>query len=92
MFDPTERDINPFLIRNGIRTMKKLVVALAIHDKDVTTAKPARGTLHVWTGRTLPFEERLGPKLTDTMSFASPRSPNSGSLSLCCPTCEDLPR
>ena len=26
------------------------------------------------------------------MSFASPRSPNSGSSSLCHPTCEDLPR
>ena len=62
LFDPPERDVNLFLIRTGIRTMKKLILALAIHDKDVTMAKPARVTLLVWTGLTLPFEERLGPK------------------------------
>ena len=62
LFDPTERDSNPLLIRTGIRTMKKLVLALAIHDKDVTMAKPARVTLLVWTGLTLLFEDRLGLK------------------------------
>ena len=62
LFDPTERNVNPFLIRTGIRTMKKLVLALAIHDKNVTMAKPARVTLIAWTGLTLPFEERPGPK------------------------------
>ena len=41
MFDPTERDVDPFLIRTGIRTMKKLVLTSAIHDKYVTMAKPA---------------------------------------------------
>ena len=44
--NPTERDVNPFLIRTGIRTMTELVLALAIHDKDITMAKPARVTLH----------------------------------------------
>ena len=62
LFDPTVRNVNPFLIRTGIRTMRKLVLALAIHDKDVTMAKPARVSLIARTGRTLPFEERLGPK------------------------------
>ena len=62
LFDSTERDVNPFLIRTGIRSVKKLVLALAIHDKDVTMAKPARVVLLVRTGLTLPFEERLGPK------------------------------
>ena len=38
---PTERDVNPFLIRTGIRTMMELVLALAIHDKNVTMVKPA---------------------------------------------------
>ena len=62
LFDPTERDVNPFLIRTGIRTMTELILALTIHDKDVTMAKPARVTVIVWTGLTLPFEKRLGPK------------------------------
>ena len=92
LFDPTERDVNPFLIRTGIRTMKKLVLALAIHDKDVTMAKPAGATLLARTELTLPLKSAWVPKLTETMSFASLRSPNSGSLSLCHPTCEDLPR
>ena len=92
LFDPTESDVNPCLIRTRIRTMTELILALTIHDKDVTMAKPARVTVVAWTGLTLPFEERQVPKLTETMSFASPRSPNSGSSSLCHPTCEDLPR
>ena len=41
LFDLTERDVNPFLIRTGIRAMTELVLALTIHDKDVTMAKPA---------------------------------------------------
>ena len=59
LLDPTERDVNPFLIRTGIRTMTELVLALTIHDKDATVAKPARVTVIDWTGLTLPFEERL---------------------------------
>ena len=62
LFDPTERDVNPFLIRTRIRTMTELILTLAIHDKDVTMAKPARVTVIAWTRLTLPFEKRLGPK------------------------------
>ena len=62
LFDPTERDVNPSLIRTGIRTMTELVLALTIHDKDITMAKPARVTLIAWTGVTFPVEERRGPK------------------------------
>ena len=36
LFDPTGRDVNPLLIRTGIRTMIKLVLTLTIHDKNVT--------------------------------------------------------
>ena len=61
LFDPPVRNVNPFLIRTRIRTMRKLVLALTIHDKDVTMAKPARVTLIARTGLTLPFEKRLGP-------------------------------
>ena len=53
LFDPTERDVNPFLARTGIRTMTELILALTIHDQESIIA---------WTGLTLPFEERLGPK------------------------------
>ena len=36
LFDPTERNVNPFLFPTRVRTVKKLVLALAIHDKDVS--------------------------------------------------------
>ena len=62
LFDPTERDVNLFLIRTGIRAMTELILALTIHDKDVTMAKPARVTVIAWTGLTLPFEGRRSPK------------------------------
>ena len=62
LFDPTIRSVSPFLIRTRIRTMRKLVLALTIHDKNVTTARPARVSLIATTGRTLPFEGRLGSK------------------------------
>ena len=60
--DPTERNINPLLFQTGIRTVKKLVLTLAIHDKNVTMAKVARASITVRTGLALPFEERRGPK------------------------------
>ena len=60
--DPTKRNVNPLLFQTGIRTVKKLVLTLAIHDKDVTMAKVARASITVQTGLALPSEERLGPK------------------------------
>ena len=84
--NPTERTVNLFLLRTGIRTVKKLVLALTIHDENVTMAKPARACITVWTGLA------LAPKLTETMSFASLRTPSSGSFSLCHPTCDLLHR
>ena len=62
LFDPTERDVIPFLIRTRIRAKTELILTLTIHDKDVTMAKPARVTVIAWTGLALPFEKRLGPK------------------------------
>ena len=62
LFDPTERDVNPFLVRTRIRTMTELILALTIHDKNVTMAKPALVTVIAWTGLTFPFEKRLSPK------------------------------
>ena len=42
LFDPTERNVDPFLFPTGIRTMKKLVLTSAIHDKNVTMAEAAQ--------------------------------------------------
>ena len=58
--DPTERNVNPLLFQTGIRTVKKLVLALAIHDKNVTMTKAARASFTVRTGLALPSAERLG--------------------------------
>ena len=53
LFDPTERNVNPFL---RIRPMKELVLALAIHDKIVTMAKPTQVAFIIQTGLTPPSE------------------------------------
>ena len=37
--DPTERDVNPFLIQAGIRAVNKLVLTLSIHDHEITMIK-----------------------------------------------------
>ena len=83
LFDPTERNVDPFLFPTAIRTMKKLVLALTIHDKNATMAKTAR-RLHLKTAEL--------PRLTETMSLASPHFPNNGSSSQCQPTHEFHPR
>ena len=60
LFDPTERNVNPLPLQTGIRTVKKLVLTVAIHDKNVTMAKIARAGFTVRTGLALQFEERPG--------------------------------
>ena len=62
LLDPTERNVNPFLFQTRIRTMKKPVLTLAIHDKDVTMAKAAHVGFNVRTGLALPFKECSGAK------------------------------
>ena len=57
--NPTERNVNLLLFQTGIRTVK-LVLTLAIHDKNVTMTKAARASITVRTGLALPTEERLG--------------------------------
>ena len=56
--DPTERYVNPLLFQTGIRTVKELVLTLAIHDNSVTMAKTAQASFTVRTGLALPFAER----------------------------------
>ena len=57
LFDPTERNVDPFLFPARIRTMKKLVLALAIHDKNVTISKTAQMPFIIRTGLTPPSED-----------------------------------
>ena len=42
LFDPTERNVNPFPFLARVRPMKELILAFAIHDKNVTMAKSAK--------------------------------------------------
>ena len=58
LFDPTERNVNPFLLQARIRTMNELVLALTIHDQEITMVKPARISFTVRTGLALPLEAR----------------------------------
>ena len=57
LLDPTERNVDPFLFPTGIRTMKKLVLTSAIHDKNVTMAETAQVSLIIRTGPTPPSED-----------------------------------
>ena len=57
LFDPRERNVNPFLFPTRIPTMKKLVLTLAIHDKNVTMVKPAQVSFIIRTGPTPPSED-----------------------------------
>ena len=56
LFNPTERHVYPFLFPTRVRTMKELVLAMAIHDQNVTMAKPARAFIRR-TGLTPPSED-----------------------------------
>ena len=56
LFDPTERNVNPILFPARVRPMKELVLALTIHDKNVTMVKPTRVAFIRRTGLTLPFK------------------------------------
>ena len=57
LFGSTERNVYPFLFPARIRTMKELVLTLAIHDKNVTMAKAAQGSFIIRTGLTPPSED-----------------------------------
>ena len=56
LFDPTERNVDPFLFPTRIRTMKKLVLTSAIHDKYVM-AETAQVSFNIRTGPTPPSED-----------------------------------
>ena len=57
LFDPTERNVDPFLFSTGIRTMNKLVLTSAIHDKNVTMAETAQVSFIIQAGPTPPSED-----------------------------------
>ena len=57
LFDPTERNVDPFLFSSRIRSMKELILTLAIHDNDITMAKSAKVYFHrIRTGLAPPSE------------------------------------
>ena len=60
--DPMERNVIPLLFQARIRTVKKLVLTLAIHDKYVTMAKTAQVSFTVLTGLAHQSAERSGAK------------------------------
>ena len=60
MFDPTGRNVDPFLFPATVGTMKELVLALTIHDQKITMIKPAPASITVRVGLAIPFEERKG--------------------------------
>ena len=62
LFDPTERNVNPFLFLARVRPMKELILTLAIHDKNVTMVKAAKVSFIVRTGLTPPSEKRRAAK------------------------------
>ena len=51
--DPTERNVNPLQFQARIRTVKKLVLTLDIHDKNVTIS--SQHELASLCGQDLPF-------------------------------------
>ena len=57
LFDPTERNVDPFLSPTRIRTLKKLVLTSAVHDKNVTMAETAQVSFIIRTGLTPPSED-----------------------------------
>ena len=90
MLNPTESNVYLFLFQTGIYTMKKLVLALTIHDENITMVKLARASRAIRTELALPFEKTWVTKLSRNNELG-PRSPNSGSESLCHSTCEFPP-
>ena len=90
--DPTERNVNPLLFQARVRTVKKLVLTLAIHDKNVTMAKTAHVSFTVRTRLALPFEECSGAEAYRHKKKRTTDPPNSGSSSQCHPAREFPPR
>ena len=80
--DPTELYFNPLLFQTGIRSVKKLVLALTIHDQKITMFKPTRASFTIQTGLAIPLEKRTGTKAHRHTEI---RTPKGGSLSLCHP-------
>ena len=77
LFDPTERNVDPFLFPTRIRTMKKLVLALAIDDKNVAMAKTAQVSFIIRTGLTSPSEDRRAAKTHRNNEFGITAPPQT---------------
>ena len=60
--NPTVRNIYPLMFQTGTCTVKKLILALAIHDKNVTMTKPTRALSTIQAGPAPPFEKNRSTK------------------------------
>ena len=88
--DPTERNVNPLLFQARVRTVQKLVLTLAIHDKNVTMAKTAHVSFTVWTGLAFPFEECSGAEAYRHKKKTHHRPPKQW-LIIAMPSCTRIP-
>ena len=60
--NPTVRNINPLMFQTGTCAVKKLILTLAIHDKNVTMTKSTRALSTVQAGLAPPFEKNRSTK------------------------------
>ena len=75
MPNPTVRNINPLMFQTATCTVKKLILALAIHDKKVTMSKPTRALLTVQAGLAPPFEKNWSAKAYRNNKLVHSRPP-----------------
>ena len=59
---PTVRNIDPLMFQTETRTVKKLILTLTIHDKNVTMIKPTRAFSTIQVGLALPLEKHRSAK------------------------------
>ena len=83
LFDPTERNVYPFLFPARIRAMKKLILTLAIHDKDVTMAETAQVGFIPHTKLALAFEKYRAAKTQRNNELGIRTLSKRGSSSRC---------
>ena len=91
LFDPTERNVDPFLFPTRIHTMKELVLTLAIHDKNVTMAKAAQVSFIIRTGLTSPSEDCRAAKTYTNNELAITTPPPKQRFVIAVPTNTRVP-
>ena len=74
--DPPKSDILPLLFQPRIRPVKVLILAASIHEQEVVMVPTSTSSHHYPDGPEISiWMSEDDPRLKDTMSFGSPRSP-----------------